>query len=195
MQTAVGINTVNSGFFNVIDSIMIDVARKKYPKDFLLETGYESDEITDERIISSINLNDAENWECIKSELEGFFNDKFKCILFGTVGRWNGTFVASTIFDGNEFIDTIYKGLKDCDYVRIADENGHLYVSGTHHDGTVRYEIKILTDKGVRYLENWESHWGDKRTEQYVHSQIMRYYSVLPYFAAKVYGYNAKATA
>lgn len=164
-------------------------------KDFLLESGYDLDEIDEDMLINSINLNDADNWECTKSELERFFGDKYKCILFGTVGRWDGTFAAGTIFDGDDFIDTIYKGLKDCDYISITDENGHLYISGTHHDGTVSYEVKILTNKGIEYLENWEYNWDDKRTEQYVHNQIVKRYSVLPHFAAKVYGYGMKVTA
>lgn len=163
-------------------------------EDFLLDSGYDSDEITDEQLYNCINLNDSDNWECAEIELKRFFSDKYKCIIFGTVGRWDGTFAAGTIFDGDDFIDTLYKGLKDCGYISITDENGHLYISGTHHDGTVSYEVKILTDKGMKYFENWEYDWGDKRTEQYVHNQIVKRYSVLPRFAAKVYGYGVKVT-
>lgn len=164
-------------------------------KDFLLEAGYDIDEIDEDMLINSINLNDSDNWECIKNELEGFFADKYRCILFGTVGRWDGTFAAGTVFDGDEIMDILGKALCDCDYINITDENGHLYISGTHHDGTVCYEVKILTDKGVEYLGNWDYAWNDKRTEQYVHNQIVKRYSVLPHFVAKVYGYGVKVNA
>ena len=30
--------------------------------------------------------------------------------------------------------------------------------------------------------------WDDKRTERYIHAQIMKRYSILPNFAHKVYG-------
>lgn len=146
-------------------------------------------------LYSEIRENDSLNWEAVQNELEGYFDDKYKCIIFGTVGRWNGTFVSGTVFEGDELMDILSKALKDCDYISITDENGHLYVSGTHHDGDVSYEIRILTEKGVKYLENWEEKWDDNRTEQYVHNQIVKYYSVLPHFAKKVYGCGAKITA
>lgn len=163
-------------------------------KNWLLECDYSEDEITDNIIYSYINDNDADNWETARTELENFFSDKYRCIIFGVVGRWNGTFAAGTIFDGDEIIDILNKALRDCDYISITDENGHLYISGTHHDGTVCYEVKILTDRGVEYLGNWDYAWNDKRTEQYVHNQIVKRYSVLPHFTAKVYGYGVKAT-
>ena len=48
--------------------------------------------------------------------------------------------------------------------------------------------VTPLTTKGIEYLENWEENWDDKRSERYVHDQIMKKYSILPHFAHKVYG-------
>lgn len=58
-----------------------------------------------------------------------------------------------------------YKAMTDCDYFRIYDENGHMYLTCSHHDGTNHFEIKIVTEKG---------------------------YTVLPRFAEKIYGCKAR---
>lgn len=120
-------------------------------------------------------------------ELDNFFEDK-EIICFGSIGRWNGVYRGGKIF--GDFKDAFYSMIKDCWYYKIYDENGHLFVHCTHHDGSCTFEIKILNDKGVDYYRNWNE-WvipSDKRTEQEVHNQIIKRYSVLPNFAHKVYG-------
>lgn len=54
------------------------------------------------------------------------------------------------------------KAGKDCDYMKLGWErkNGNLKFIGTHHDGTVTYEIRELTDKGAELYEDWE--YGDR---------------------------------
>lgn len=51
---------------------------------------------------------------------------------------------------------------KDCDYMKLGWErkNGNLKFIGTHHDGTVTYEIRELTDKGAELYKDWE--YGDR---------------------------------
>ena len=44
---------------------------------------------------------------------------------------------------------------KDCAYVKIWDENGHLYLTCSHHDGTCHFEIKEITDEGYEYYDRW----------------------------------------
>ena len=46
--------------------------------------------------------------------------------------------------------------LKDCDYVKIWSDDGHLFIKASHHDGTHEFEIKLITDKGYNVLEEWE---------------------------------------
>ena len=141
---------------------------------------------TEEELWNVIYSFDEDYWSEIKNKLKEFFSEG-TYILRGVVGRWNGAFEAGTVFTG--FMEMFSKAAKDCDYVHIYDENGHLYLQCSHHDGTNLYEIKKLTEKGEQYLENWEySGWGDKRSERYVHDQIMKRYSVLPHFSHKVYG-------
>ena len=141
--------------------------------------------LSENDIWDEINFIDEVNWENEKENLEDFFSEG-TWILRGCVGRWDGNYQAGTIF--TDFMEMFYKATRDCDYVHIYDENGHLYLRCSHHDGTNLYEIKKLTDKGIEYLENWEYNWDDKRNERYVHDQIMKRYSVLPQFMHKVYG-------
>lgn len=163
---------------------------EKYPdeeiKENLMCNGYEEDEITDNMITEQRYFQDECDWEWARENLEEFFRNGNKWILVGQVGRWDGIYRAGTIF--NTFDDFFYKATDDCDYIHFYDENGHLYLTCSHHDGTCHYEIKEVTDKGQQYLENWEDNWNDKRTEEYVHTQIFNRYSRLPMFAEKVYG-------
>ena len=154
----------------------------------MLSDYYEEDEITEERIWNYRYAQDSVDWESVEYELKQFFlNNGNKWMIFGSVGRWDGVYKAGTLFD--TFEDFFYKATEDCDYIHFYDENGHLYLTCSHHDGTCHYEIKEVTDKGIEYLENWEyGSWDDKRTEQYIHTQIFNRYSRLPRFAERVYG-------
>ena len=153
---------------------------------FMEENGYEEDEITDEMIWKERYFLDEINWEEEKERLKKFFLNGNKWIIFGEVGRWDGLYRAGTLFD--TFDDFFYKATEDCFYWKFYDENGHLYLTCSHHDGTCCYEIKEVTDKGVQYFDNWEYNWDDKRSEEYVHTQIINRYSRLPRFAEKMYG-------
>ena len=155
-------------------------------KEMFLENGHEEDEITDNMILEERYFQDECDWDNAKYELEKFFKNGNKWILVGSVGRWDGIYRAGTLFD--TFDDFFYEAAQDCQYWKFYDENGHLYLTCSHHDGTCHYEIKEVTDEGQRYYENWEDNWDDKRTEEYVHTQIFNKYSRLPRFAEKVYG-------
>ena len=155
--------------------------------EILVENGNDKDEITDNMIWKERYRQNEFDWEVAKEELENFFlNNGNKWMLFGEVGRWDKVYKSGTMFD--TFEDFFYKAVEDCHYWRFYDENGHLYLTCSHHDGTCHYEIKEVTDKGIQYLENWEDNWNDKREEEYVHTQIFNRYSRLPRFAEKVYG-------
>lgn len=157
----------------------------KEAKEVLLERdGNENP--SDNDIWDELNDEDNINWKEEKYELLKFFDDGSTWILRGTNGRWDGSHEAGTIF--TDFMEMFNKAMKDCDYVKLYDENGHFYFQCSHHDGTNCYEIKKLIENGIKYLENWEYDWNDKRSERYIHDQIMKRYSVLPHFAHKVYG-------
>ena len=160
-----------------------------YPDEEMIENlvrrGYLRDEIVDDDIWEERNSCDGNDWIKAKRKLKEFFLNGNKWMIFGEIARWNGVFKAGMLFE--TFDEFFYKATSDCHYWKFYDENGHLYLTCSHHDGTCHYEIKELTDKGIQYLENWE-YGNDDRTEEYVHTRIFNKYSRLPRFAEKVYG-------
>ena len=151
----------------------------------LIANGVEVENITEEKIWEEIYFIDSINWEEEKERLVDFFKNN-TWILQGYTGRWNGNYKGGFIFtDFEEMFDRV---TKDCDYIHIYDENGHLFLKCSHHDGTNLYEIKKVTEKGINYIDRWEYDWNDKRTEEYVHNKVMERYSTLPHFAHTIYG-------
>lgn len=144
----------------------------------------EDEEITDTDRYKWRNWLDEVDWENAKAELTDFFKSK-TVGFFGEVGLWHGVYKAGQI---GEFWKLFNDAIEDCWYWKFYDENGHLYLTCSHHDGTNHFEIKEITDEGYDYLERWEYSWGDKRSAQAVYGQIYKRYSKLPHFAHKVYG-------
>lgn len=145
------------------------------------------DDITDTMIYDEW-YNQCDIWfEDIYTDLCKLFENE-KIICFGNIGRWNGYFDAGKIFD--DFERAFNEMLEDCYYFKITDENGRLYIDGSHHDGNVHFEVKILTDKGKEYYDRWNYYsWrSDSRTEEQVHTQIIKRYSHLPNAFKTIYG-------
>ena len=165
---------------------------EKYPDDELKAIAVECewigedevDDISDEQLWAWRYREDEVDWDNEKYELTKFFEGK-TVGFFGSVGRWDGVYKAGKI---GEFWDLFYKAIEDCAYIKLYDENGHMYLTCSHHDGTCHFEIKEITDEGREYFDRWEYSWGDKRSEQYVHGQIHKRYSRLPNYMHKVCG-------
>ena len=147
----------------------------------------EDKEITDEMRTQWRYWEDESNWEAEKEMLTDFFKEK-TVGFFGEIGLWHGTYKAGDI---GEFWDLYYKAIKDCDYIKIYDENGHMYITCSHHDGTNHFEIKILNDNAEDYYDRW-SYGNDNRKEHEVITQIYKKYSKIPRFAEKIYGCKAR---
>ena len=144
--------------------------------------------ITDDEIWQRIYDYDRLNWEDEYERLREFFNVHGHFIIRGCVGRWDGTYSAGYVFDN--FDDMFYKATKDCDYIKMWDENGHFYLKCSHHDGTNLFEIKRLSDKGYEFIDNWEYDWNDKRTEKQIHDIVWNsnFLSSLPHYVHNIYG-------
>lgn len=155
-------------------------------RDEILEDLEEGESLTEQEIWGRMYFFSQFDWDVARLELKSFFSSG-TWILTGTVGRWNGCHAAGTLFKDEDILNIIEKALTDCDYFKLYDVNGHLYLHGSHHDGDVDYEIKQLTEKGETYFSLWENGF-DQRSEKYVHEQIEKYYSRLPHFAHKMYG-------
>ena len=166
---------------------------EKYPDDVLIENARElewideDEEPTDTQLWQWRYWEDETDWDTEKDNLERFFKGK-TVGFFGEVGLWHGTYKCGDI---GEFWDLYYKAIEDCNYINIYDENGHMYLSCTHHDGTNHFEIKILNDDAEDYYDRW-SYGTDNRKEYEVITQIYKRYSKIPRFAEKVYGCKAR---
>ena len=134
-------------------------------------------EPSDEEILQIAYKLDEFNWEEFQNDFEKFIgNDTF--IIQGNVGRWDGTARGGFTFDSFNELSRVWK---DCDYIKVYDENGHLYIECSHHDGTNFYEVRKLIEKGREYLNN---HYYDDDSE--VHDKLMKNpYSVLPNYTRK----------
>ena len=127
-------------------------------------------------------------WEDERELLKEFFDGSEQYLVRGYVGRWNGSYAAGQVF--NDFDEMFYTAAQDCDYWKIWDENGHLYLKCSHHDGTNLFEIKRLTQRGAAFLDKWENDFGDIRTMKEIHGIIWdsNFFSGLPHYAHTVYG-------
>lgn len=143
----------------------------------------EDEEITDEMRTRWRYWEDEANWDNEKEMLENFFKGK-TVAFFGEVGLWHGTYKCGKI---GEFWDLFSKAIEDCSYIKIYDENGHMYLTCSHHDGTNHFEIKILNDDAEDYYDRW-SYGTDNRKEYEVITQIYKRFSKIPRYAQNVYG-------
>lgn len=161
--------------------------REKEMREWLFEERAEDsdwnspDDIPDERVYDEMDFQDRMQWDDVKAELDTLFKKNIY-ILTGTCGRWNGP------AQGGKFIhsvDDLLSCIDHLDYLRIFDRNGHLYIHGSHHDGSDDYELKRLTHKGYELADrNYFAH------DRQLHNTIMgcNFYSALPRYASKVYG-------
>lgn len=147
----------------------------------------EDEEITDEMRTRWRYWEDEANWDNEKEMLENFFKGK-TVAFFGAVGLWYGTYKCGKI---GEFWDLFSKAIEDCSYIKIYDENGHMYLTCSHHDGTNHFEIKILNDDAEDYYDRW-SYGTDNRKEYEVITQIYKRFSKIPRYAQNVYGCKAR---
>lgn len=145
------------------------------------------EEITDAMLSEWRYDEDESDYRAEMDSLTDFFKGK-TVGFFGEVGLWHGTYKCGDI---GEFCKLYYQAIKDCDYIRIYDENGHMYLTCSHHDGTNHFEIKILNDDAEDYYNRW-SYGTDNRKEYEVLTQIYKRFSKIPRYMQSVYGCKAK---
>ena len=165
-------------FDNTNYSERFDETRKELYETYAEEYDWDYEEdVPDKMVHDEMNFREELGYQ--------YFEDKFTqllkagyCLLVGTCGRWNGR------VKGVKFIETfrdLSTAINHLDYIKITDENGHLYIEGYHHDGSDSYEIKQLTAKGYEYARsNYLAHTCK------LHETIMNnnFYSRLPRLAS-----------
>lgn len=162
-----------------------------YAKEYLIEQhkeDYPDDEDyepSDNEVWEEYYFQDSITWGDEKEIIDSFFKNIPYIGFFGEVGLWHGVYRGGKI--DTDFWKLFDEAIKDCDYVKIWDENGHLYLTCSHHDGTCHFEIKEITEEGYEYYDRW-NYGCDNRKESQVMDQIYKRYSRLPNYANKVFG-------
>lgn len=161
-----------------------DYTREYLFEEYAEDEGWETeDDVPDEKVIDTVYADDEMNFDDFKIEFGKFLRDSRNgFLLCGTCGCWDGTHNGGCYV--NKF-DDLYKFWDGCRDIKVYDENGHLYIKATHHDGTNYAELKELTDKGAKYKDN---HYWDSDEE--VHTKLFNsnFYTRLPHYAHKVWG-------
>jgi len=125
------------------------------------------EEITDDMVYSWMDVENNLNWENLEDELATFIdNQKNSMLLVGYVGTWQGN--ANGGIYVNEF-DDLYKFWIHCDYIKIYEVRGRLFIEASHHDGTNKAELRCLTDKGQAYREKHDYDFTDEE----MHAKLM----------------------
>lgn len=123
--------------------------------EYLLEeygekNGWESvSDVPASAVYNEINLQDELEWGYVSRNL-GQFLQSCTCLVKGTVGTWMCPEDAGKIINS---LSELAGAWKDCDYISITDDRGHLYIKVTHHDGTNCFELKVLTEAGSDYAD------------------------------------------
>lgn len=105
---------------------------------------------SDEDVYDERRVQTEFDWECASDELKAHLKDFDIFLVVGTCGLWNGNFA------GGKFcrnLDEVMQCMKSCDDYEIYDENGRMYITGWHHDGTNNFAVKTLTRKGLELAE------------------------------------------
>ena len=141
------------------------------------------DDIPEDKVNRRVYSNEEWDWESFEYEFSQFIKDsEYGLLLCGEVGTWRGKQSGGCYIE--EFND-LYKFWNHCDYIKVYDEGGHLYIRASHHDGDNFAELKALTSAGYEYAKE---HYCDD--DQEVHEKLWNstYYTRLPHYAHKVWG-------
>lgn len=135
----------------------------EYAKENLKEE-LEKEEVSDEEVEKRLYSDNELEFEYIGEVLSTLFEKKNKLLVKGVESTWSGKGEGGKIIDEWSELLNIFS---HCACIKIQTEKGHLYISGSHHDGGLEVEVKELTKKGEDYAEN---HWYD--SDRDVHTKL-----------------------
>lgn len=100
------------------------------------------------------SLASEEDWYEVERNLTKIIDEsEFGLLLVGSVQRWDGKYDAGGIIKGFYRLQDFWR---DCDIIKIYEDDDNLKISCTHHDGTNTATIKRITEAGFDYLEKHE---------------------------------------
>lgn len=98
-----------------------------------------------------------QDFEILNEELDTYL-ETHTLVAYGSIGRWNGTHSGGYIVRNRK---DFYSMSKDCDYYKVWQDREGFHLKMTHHDGSVNITMRLLTEKGLRYLDNCERQYKD----------------------------------
>lgn len=164
-----------------------------------MKTIYDNNNLWDDyaeeakEILLDQHVTDASNddvWETIynldsiaREEALDMLQDAFyssTCLVRGELHLWDGVKRVSRMF--SDFNKAYSAVIRDCDYVRILDDRGHLRFECSHHDGTNFFEFFKVTKSGVTYVQNWRNGLRnhEHETSAQVLERLLQRYTRLP---------------
>jgi hypothetical protein len=155
------------------DDYYFGTAGENLAKEVLQDIGLQ--EPTDSEIFNETMLLMYESRNDILDDLKNWFtigrknpNAGNHILVSGCASRWDGRSSGIMIYsDFAEAVDTSPSrfGMKnifaDCEFNKIWEEDGKLYLSGHHHDGGVKVEMRQLSKQGEKLLEKLLDYEGD----------------------------------
>lgn len=146
---------------------------EKLARENLLDQGIE--DVTKSQIFDEAMELKSLDFEDAISELKVWFDKGIKnpnagnhILVAGSASRWNGTSSGIMIYsDFSEAIDTSPSRFRnksifaDCEFSKIWEEDGRLYLSGYHHDGGVTVEMRQLSNEGEKLLNKTLDYEGE----------------------------------
>ncbi|MBR7176999.1 MAG: hypothetical protein IKD26_02160 [Clostridia bacterium] len=149
-------------------------ARREIFENYADEYGWWSeDDVPIEMVQNEVDEENSYDWKFFMEDLKELLKKKH-CLMTGTFGSWRGP------REGGKFVNTtgdFIACIQHLDEMNIYEENGHLYVAGSHHDGSDFYELKVLTKKGYALADY--NHFAHDRK---LHNTLFNcnFYSALP---------------
>ncbi len=96
-------------------------------------------------------IEEQDFWDNLKDAME---NRCLDCVVTGQLGLWDGR--KSIVPVCMELMDAIYKCLKDAEYYAISIENNVMVITNCHHDGTNKFEIRLVNGENYDKLVYWD---------------------------------------
>ena len=150
-------NDIITFYDDTCDNAKFDEAKQDVFNSFADSQGWtDISEVPNDMVWTEIHDQNTADWEYFSEHLKRLLKEHYYLIT-GTCGRWNGTAECGNfIKDYDDFTAFI----RHLDNLKIYELNGHLYISGYHHDGHDSYEMKRLTDRGVQYADRQHIEYG-----------------------------------
>ncbi|MBO5969197.1 MAG: hypothetical protein J6S14_11950 [Clostridia bacterium] len=171
-------------FNNYYDSDRWDEVQQFLFENYADENDWEdANDVPDDEVWDQLYFEYDLDWEDARHDLEKFMRDNGPLLVVGSLGLWYGNCAGGKICKDLRELSGAWE---DCDYINIYDQNGHLYIKCSHHDGSNYFECKVLTEKGENYADDHSWDMDD----QDLHKRLWNdsHYTHLPHFAHQVYG-------